>query len=147
MAEVRESGIRVPRGLLYGALALIVFTIAAIYAGRATHSGLIEVSPVREVEGRDLMFKALSDGTMRVTGEGGDPVATLVVEGDSFAITAVQGLALQRPDDATASGYRLRLSRGQDGRMDIADPETGRTLPLVGFGPDNIRAFGHYLDR
>ena len=140
------DGIRVPRGALWGALGLISFTFAAIAFGRAQGVGLLETPPVGAAETRELIFVARADHGMDVLGADRQPIAVLAVVGDTFEMTAVRALAMHRSGDVTAAGYRLQLRRDEAGRLDLADPATGRKVPLVGFGQDNIAAFAAYLD-
>lgn len=149
---VSEHTIRVPRAALWGALGLIGFTIAAIVGGRHYDVGIMETPAVPAVAARDLLFHPRADGSMAVLSESGNLIANLVVEGDSFAMTAVRALAMQHPRGAKDGGvanptYRLSLRRGTNGRLDLVDPLTGRKVPLVGFGADNLRAFAVYLEQ
>lgn len=84
---------------------------------------------------------------MTVADGDGRQLARLVVEGDSFAMTAVRVLSGQRTDDPVSSGYRLMVRRGPGGGPELADPETGERLPLAGFGPDNAGVFAAWLER
>ena len=138
-------GIRVPRGALWGALGLISFTFAAIAFGREQGVGLLETPPVEPAQSRELIFLDRPDRGMDVLGSDGNPITTLAIVGDTFEMTAVRALAMHRSEDVTATGYRLRLRRDARGRLDLADPRTGRKVPLAGFGPDNIGVFEAYF--
>ncbi len=140
------SGIRVPRAALWGAFALITFTVGAIVTARDTGVGTLETPRIAAAESRELVFRAVSRSGMEVLGANSHRLANLIVEGDSFVMAAVRALAAQRPDDPVALGYHLRLRRSPAGGLELADPQTGRKLTLAGFGPDNLRAFSVWLD-
>ena len=75
-----------------------------------------------------------------------EPLGHLVIEGDTFMMTAVRALAMQRDDRDEAGEFHLLLQRDGDGHLELADPATGRTVKLEGFGQASARAFARYLD-
>ena len=93
-----------------------------------------------------LIFEPLPNGEMMVLSEQREPLAHLVIEGDTFAMTAVRALAMQRNDRELADEFHLLLQRDNDGHLELADPDTGRTVKLQGFGQASALAFARYLD-
>lgn len=140
------SDIRVPKGALIGAAMLIGFVVTTITVARQTETGLLETGPVEADEARALVFRPQDNGEMLVFDAGGRAVARLVVEGDTFTMTAVRALAMQRPDRAGDEEYRLEIRRDAAGHIELADPETGRTVRIEGFGEASKRKFAGLLD-
>lgn len=140
------SDITVPRGALVGAAILIGLTMSAITTARHYDVARLTVETAQTQDRRVLIFEPLPDGEMMVLSERREPIAHLVIEGDTFAMAAVRALAMQRDDREVAKEFRLLVQRDQAGHVELADPETGRTVKLQGFGQASARAFARYLD-
>lgn len=143
--DEHEDDIHVPAHMLAGVGALILFTVTAIVVGRENQVGLYSAPEIVNDSGRTLIFDPQDDGTMTVSDIDGAEIMTLEIEGGTFAMAAVRGLAMQRPKQEREDAMELVLRRDHEGRLDLYDPETRRKVPLVGFGPDNIAAFAAYL--
>ena len=140
------SEITVPRGALVGAAIMIGFTVTAITTSRHYDVGRLTVQTAQAGERRMLIFEPLPNGEMMVLSEHRKPIAHLVIEGDTFAMAAVRALAMQRNDREFAGEFRLLVQRDEAGHVELADPDTGRTVKLQGFGQASARAFARYLD-
>jgi len=140
------SDITVPRGALVGAAILVGLTMSAITTARHYDVGRLTVEAAQAQDRRMLIFQPLPNGEMMVLSEQRTPVAHLVIEGDTFAMAAVRALAMQRDDRERAHEFRLLVQRDRDGHVELADPDTGRTVKLQGFGQASARAFARYLD-
>tara|TARA_R100001129_G_scaffold12176_2_gene8038 strand:- start:203 stop:655 length:453 start_codon:yes stop_codon:yes gene_type:complete len=140
------SDITVPRGALVGAAVLIGLTMTAITTARHYDVGRLTVQTAQSRDQRMLIFEPLPNGEMMVLSEQREPLAHLVIEGDTFAMTAVRALAMQRNDRELADEFHLLLQRDNDGHLELADPDTGRTVKLQGFGQASALAFARYLD-
>jgi putative photosynthetic complex assembly protein len=142
--EARRPGeIRVPPALLWSAAALIVLTFASIIVARETGHGMLRTAAIAEKQERELVFRAGPDGGMVVLTQGGRLLDRLVVEGDSFAMTAVRAVG---SGDPAETEYHVVVHRGPGGGLQLEDPATGRRLTLAGFGPDNAGVFESWLD-
>ena len=139
------SEIRVPRGALIGAAIMIGFTMTAITTSN-TSTGRLTVQTAQSQDRKLLVFKSLPGGEMMVMNEKREPLGHLVIEGDTFMMTAVRAVAMQRDDRDEAGEFHLLLQRDGDGHLELADPATGRTVKLEGFGQASARAFARYLD-
>ncbi|RIV89248.1 hypothetical protein D2V07_03150 [Aurantiacibacter zhengii] len=137
-----------PRGALIGAALLVGFTVTTIPLARHYEVGRLETAALVDApESRMLVFTPLPGGEMLVSDEQGHQLTRLVVEGDTFAMTAVRALAMQQPLRDEASEYHLLVQRDAGGHLELADPETGRAVKLEGFGRASVDAFAGYLDR
>ena len=140
------SEITVPRGILVGGAALIGFTVATVAIARHYDIGRMETAAVDATESRELVFQPLPAGEMQVNDAQGRRLGRLKVEGDSFLMAAVRALAMQRPGHGTSDEYRLRILRDTSGHVELADPETGRSIRIEGFGEASVRTFVAYLE-
>ncbi|MBI1403512.1 MAG: hypothetical protein GC147_09880 [Porphyrobacter sp.] len=141
-----SDAVRVPRGALIGAAVLIGFTVTTISLARHYDTGRLEVRAVKPSAARELVFRPLDNGEMLVFDDHGRQLARLVVEGDTFTMTAVRALAMQRKDAGRGGDYRLRVERDAAGHLELADPETGRVVRMDGFGKASFGAIAAYLD-
>ncbi len=138
----RGETIRVPRAILWSAAALIGLTFASIIVARETGHGVVRTPAIAEQQERELVFRAEPDGGMVVLSQDGRLLDRLVVEGDSFAMTAVRAVGSGGP---AATEYHVTVHRGPGGGLQLEDPDTGRRLTLAGFGPDNAGVFAGWL--
>ena len=113
------SEIRVPRGALIGAAIMIGFTMTAITTARHYDVGRLTVQTAQSQDRKLLVFKSLPGGEMMVMNEKREPLGHLVIEGDTFMMTAVRALAMQRDDrdDHFCGVHGCRLSVGKGRRV------------------------------
>jgi putative photosynthetic complex assembly protein len=136
----------IPRGVLWGAAALIGFTIVSAGAARVGVIGP-EQKPAAEAAAiRDLRFKDRADGAVTVHEASDDRlVAVLPPGGDGFIRGAMRGLARERRQKEVGPEPPFRLTRWDNGRLSLEDTGTGRRVDLEAFGPTNAQAFGRLL--
>lgn len=141
------SEIRVPRAALIGAAVLVGFTVTAITAARHYEVGRLEIHALDNAsESRMLVFRPLPSGEMLVSDEQGHQLSRLVVEGDTFVMTAVRALAMQQAEREEATEFHLLVQRDDRGHVELVDPQTGRAVKLEGFGSASVEAFAGFLD-
>jgi len=133
-----------PRGALLGAGALVAFTLAAAAAPRFLDRPIAE-PPGAAVESRDLFFEDRADGSVAVLAAKGVEVASLQPGTNGFARSLLRGLARERMKRGAGPETPFTLTRRADGRLDLADPVTGRRVELVAFGPTNAAVFARLL--
>ena len=63
-----------------------------------------------------------------------------------FIRSAVRGLARERRRRGLGPESPFELVRWSDGRISLLDPETGRSIEVDAFGPDNARPFLELLE-
>jgi putative photosynthetic complex assembly protein len=132
--------------VLWGAAALIGFTIVSAGAARVGVIGP-EQKPAAEAAAiRDLRFKDRADGAVTVHEASDDRlVAVLPPGGDGFIRGAMRGLARERRQKEVGPEPPFRLTRWDNGRLSLEDTGTGRRVDLEAFGPTNAQAFGRLL--
>ena len=148
--HAHDDNIVIPRAILLGALAVVLFSLVAVFVGTATRQGLVLTPEARAVEERLLRFETMPDGRLVI----GDPVsgqmvALLSVGQDGFIKGVLRGLtrgrAVSRLDEGTDVANTFLLTRWDDGRISLADPVSGQRFDLNSFGKDNVRAFAQLL--
>jgi putative photosynthetic complex assembly protein len=134
-----------PRLPLYGAGALVAFTMLAAFVGHVTGTGrTVESGPA--IAARDLRFEDTTDGAVRVTDVANGEVVEVVEPGkDNFLRATMRGLARQRKRESLTDAVPFRLSAWPDGRLTLEDPATQRTVDLGAFGPTNAATFAQLL--
>lgn len=139
---------QVPPVLLRGAAVLVVGAILMIGAARLTGVPPAATPPA-SAPAAERRIAILPDGAggVRVTDAAtGGVVAALDMESAGFIAGVDRALAFERGKHGVDRALPVRLVRWQDGRMSLIDPVTGWRAELVGFGPDNLKAFARLLD-
>ena len=136
-----------PRKPLYAAAALILFAIAAAFAGRITGIGRSTVSLSAAVEVHELRFEDAPDGAVLVRAAAdGRLVETLAPNSNHFVRGTVRGLVRDRRRERIGTEPPFRLSRLADGRLVLEDPATARRIDLDAFGRSNVGAFSAIME-
>jgi putative photosynthetic complex assembly protein len=136
----------IPRLILRAAVALALFALVAVAFGRLTGQGLVLTPAATAVETRDLRFETLPDTSVMVTDVADGRMVALLKPGEDGFIRGVlrglsRGAALERIEERNV----YVLTRWDDGRLSIADPETGARFDLNSFGKDNLGAVARLL--
>ena len=143
----RSAEIAVPRGVLVAAGILILFTIALAGTARMTGRSHVVMPPTTAVASRDLTFTDRADGGIGITdATTGRPVTVVAPTTGGFLRGIMRGLVREHRLNELAAGSAFRLTRWADGRLSIADPQTGERIELAAFGPTNEAAFARLLD-
>lgn len=139
---------QLPPVLLRGAAILVVGAILMIGAARLTGVPPAATPPASEPAAeRSIVILPDGAGGVSVTDAAtGALVAALDMESAGFIAGVDRALAFERGKHGVDRSLPVRLVRWQDGRMSLIDPATGWRAELVGFGPDNLRAFARLLD-
>jgi putative photosynthetic complex assembly protein len=124
-----------------GALLLLIASIGALrLSGWAPASG-----PSAAVAERLLRFSDQPDGGVLVTDAAtGRAVQTLHGE-QGFLRGVLRGLARDRRANGVDQLPPYRLSLHAEGRLLIADTQTGHFIDLASFGRDNAAVFARWL--
>lgn len=77
----------------------------------------------------------------------GDLIASLGIGEGGFVRATVRGLAAARKRNGFGDETPFELLRYADGRLQLRDPDTNRTISLFAFGHDNAAAFGAFIDQ
>ncbi len=137
-----------PRSMLLGAAALIGAALIATTAARLTGVGTTHVQAGQPVESRLLTFKKTDSGGIKViSAETGIEIADLPAKKDGFVGVLLQGFGGGRMRAGVDVDAPYRLVRYAGGRAGLDDPETGRSVMLDAFGPDNFQAFNRLFKK
>jgi putative photosynthetic complex assembly protein len=129
-----------PRGPLIGAAVLIGASLVLAGLGRMG-IGRTELPAGTPVAAYELRFVDRADGGVDVFDPAGRPVGEFAPATNGFARGVLRSLARERRLERRGGEAPFRLTRWTDGRLSIADPETGREVALEVFGPTNSAAF------
>jgi putative photosynthetic complex assembly protein len=104
--------------------------------------------PAGEPEVLPLRFEDLAGGIVVVRDAAtGDVLGSLGVGEGGFVRTTARGLAAARKRHGFGEETPFELLRFADGRLQLRDPETDRTISLSAFGHDNAAAFEAFIDQ
>ena len=136
-----------PRGALYGAAALIAFTLAATGLARMSGIGGVQPHLSSPVETRTLRFEDREDGAVLIRNAAdGRVVDILAPNTNHFVRGTVRGLVRTRKREGIDATPPFRLSRLADRRLVLEDPATARRIELDAFGRSNAGAFSAIMD-
>ncbi len=131
-----------PRGLLLGASALVIFSLVCVWAARMTDIGTVHMPKSKVVEALYLNFEDTDDGGVAVRDASDDKVIYKVQPGtNGFIRATVRGLVRERKREDIGATTPFTLTHWSDGTMSLQDPTTGRRVSLEAFGPTNAQAF------
>ena len=143
-----DDEIRVPRGALRAAAAIVVIAIGAAGFARISGLGRSSLPASAPVEQRALLFEDRADGAVVVREAVGKAVLDVIQPGAfGFVRVAMRGMARDRKIHGVGAEYPFMLTRWADHRVTLDDPETGRRLDLAAFGRANGEAFERLLDK
>ncbi len=137
-----------PRVVLYAAIALVGFTLAASGFSKVSGIGAVRMSETRAVETIALKFEDQDDGGVAVV-DARDGAAIYRVEPgtNGFIRATMRGLAQERRRDGVGDETPFVLTHWTDGTMSLEDPTDGRRIDLDAFGPTNAQAFAQLFVR
>lgn len=136
-----------PRGVLFGAAALIGVTLLLAGMARFADVGTTRQAPPVPAQSVDLRFDDRPDGSLVVTEAGtGRTIDVLASGSGGFVRGVMRGLARERMLHRVGPDVPFRLVLGTDGRLTIEDPQTRQAIDLHAFGPTNAQAFARFLE-
>ena len=141
----RTAG-RTSRGLVLGVGLLLGFVVAAVTVGRVESIGLTRMAPARPVQSLALRVDDAADGAITLReAEHGDLVGTVRPGEDNFIRATLRGFGQARLRAGLGREAPFRLTRFDDGSLQLDDELTGRAVNLGAFGPSNFVAFARLL--
>ncbi len=136
----------VPRALLFGAFALVIFTIMASGAARWSDVGTLHMPAASAVDAILLRFDDLDDGGVAVSDAStGNQLYKVEPGTNGFIRGAMRGLARERMRSGVGAAEPFKLTRWSDGSISLQDETSGRRLDLDAFGPTNAQAFAQFF--
>lgn len=135
-----------PRGLLVGAAALIVFALAATAGGRLSGVGVVGLHQVQEQRSLPLRVTDRDDGSVVITHAEDKRVLYTVQPGqDGFIRATLRGFVRERKRSDIGDAVPFTLTHWSDGTLTLSDSTTGRRVSLEAFGPTNAQAFAQFF--
>ncbi len=135
----------VPRGVLYGAGALLALTLALTAGVRLARDGS-RAAPA-PAESLEVRFEDRADGSVAMLDPGsGRELARVPPASNGFIRGVLRGLFRERKLEALGRAGAFRIERAADGRLALEDLATRRRIDLTAFGPDNTAAFARLLE-
>jgi len=145
MRDKAEGG-GIPRLLLGGAACLLGFAMLAVVVGREGGVGLTQMAPARAVEALEIHAVDEADGSIAIREDRtGRLVATVEKGQDNFIRATLRGFAQSRLREGLTREKPFRLTRFDDGSLELDDTLTGRKVNLGAFGPTNAQAFARLM--
>src|SRR5579863_4333755 len=141
--EQRSSAANgLPHGVLYGAIALVCFALAASGFAEISGIGGVRRTETKAVETLALKFEDQSDGRVVVKDTADGRAIFEVKPGtNGFIRATMRGLATERKRDGVGEETPFLLVHWTDGTVSLEDPATARRIDLDAFGPTNAEAF------
>jgi putative photosynthetic complex assembly protein len=144
--STHSHDMRVPRGPLIGAGALLLAVVAATGIARMAGAGVTTVTGEAPVLARSLGFDDRADGAILVRDAEADrEIAVLEPGTNGFVRGALRALVRDRRREEITGRAPFRLAAWPDGRLTLEDPATGISIGLEAFGPTNMEAFARLL--
>lgn len=128
-------------------MAGLLFTVGAVSLATSTQNVVLAPEPSgRILEQRRLQFVDLPDGSFQALDAKTSHLVTQVSSGEgSFMRGVLRSLVRARGARGLSGQSAFELTLYSDGRLILADPETGQRIDLVAFGPTNVYAFKQLL--
>ena len=127
--------------MVVAGLAMLMVSIASY---RATGVSIREPDSAAVVV-RELRFEDRADGSVAVIDHRTNLQIDAIVGEAGFARGTLRGFARERRTRGVAASHPLELTGRADGRLTLADPQTGRIVDLESFGAVNAAVFGRLL--
>ena len=145
--ELHAHAISLPRGTLVAAAALVGFSLVTVAAARLLHWRGTSTPPATIVTALHLNFVDRANGSIEVrdADHGQLLIYQVPPETNGFMRGVLRGLARARRNEHLGQAPPFTLTRWSDGRLSLADPQTGHSVPLEVFGPSNSRPFALLL--
>jgi putative photosynthetic complex assembly protein len=143
IANEKNSGSgNIPRGILFGAAALVGFTIISSTAAHLSNIGTSQMPERQAYETLSLRFEDESNGSVDIRNAQSGKVIYVVEPGtNGFIRATLRGLTRERIRAGIGPETPFTLIRWTDGTMSLEDHTTKRAVALDAFGPTNAHAF------
>ncbi len=136
-----------PRRLRIATGLLMLTTLAIVTIARLTDAPLA-ATPAMDAPiaaEREIILHGEMSGAAIVMDTNGAVFARLSAQDGGFISGVWRALTQVRKQHRVPAGLPIRLIRFESGRLALVDDHTGWRAELIGFGPDNTRAFARLL--
>ena len=137
----------VPRFAVQLMFALMIVSLAIVSFATVTgrpHVGVAAPSPIaQEVS---LRLQGNREGNVVVYDDAGRIVARSEEDLQGFIGVVWRVMARVRLVHGLPDTAPIRLVRRENGHIEIIDPSTDWSFPLIGYGADNVAAFARLID-
>lgn len=136
-----------PKPALIGAGLLVALSFVAVIGGQQLGIGVVDNPEAPVAVERQLRFEDRPNGALVVFEAPADRLVYTIEPGSNsgFVRGVLRGFARERHRSGIGIEPPFVLSALADGRLFLEDPETGRKVPLDGFGRTNAEAFARLL--
>jgi putative photosynthetic complex assembly protein len=145
MAEI-FAGSSFPRHAVHAGFALVGLAIVFAGLARTTDIGATRLTVAPTVELVSLRFLDDPAGGINVETEKGSHIAHFAAGEGGFLRGVMRGFARERRARELGSQPAFEVARHADGRLTLADPQSGRIIELDSFGPSNSGLFANLLE-
>ncbi|QUJ78381.1 photosynthetic complex assembly protein [Sulfitobacter albidus] len=137
----------VPRVLVQAMFALMLGSLALVSYARITDTPLTGVAPAPAIVAETVVTFG-GDRTTGITVHDatGTQIAASTDPRAGFIDVVWVAVMRERKVQGTDPAAPIRVVRRDGGRTDIIDDSTGWSLPLIGYGQDNVAAFATLID-
>lgn len=137
---------KIPVGLMRAVGFLIVCSVTIVVSATVSNRPVTSTPPVSPVVAQtEFAMDAEMSGAVRITAPDGTLIVDLSPEEGGFIAGVARTIEFNRRKANKPLGGPVVLTRGENGRLAIHDPETGWSADLMGFGKDNAQAFARLL--
>ena len=137
---------RFPPVILLSAIALLVFSAAAVIFGQTTGMGLVKQELGQPVAVRDVKItRSAGDAVVVVDAVTGEVIATYPENAGGFVRGSLRAFERMRHVAAVPTDAAYRIIKWDSGRVSLSDTATGERTYLDAFGRDNAAAFAALL--
>lgn len=131
-----------PKGVLLGAVALLVFAAGAIVFGQTTGIGVIKHRAGSPVAIRDVTITRTADDSVMVKdARSGALIAAYEKDRGGFVRGSLRAFERMRMVAKVSETAPYRIIKWEAGTVSLSDTATGERIYLEAFGKDNAAAF------
>jgi len=140
--------IKIPKGALAAAGALVVFALVAATASRVTGIGRVQMTPPAIVESLNLQFEDGQDGAVLVYNAADHQLLDSLPPGSNgFVRVVMRGMARERRLADVGRQPPFQLARHTNGQLTLTDTSNNKQIDLNAFGSSNLAAFARLMEK
>lgn len=130
-----HDGKEFPKGVLYAAGALVLFSLTVAFVGRATGIGTQSLPVADAVQVFEVRFVDHgAEGLEMRSARSGELLSVLRTGEDGFIRGLLRSMNRTRKLEGQAQDAPFQFTRWSDGRVSVHDPSTDDTIQVMGFG-------------